>query len=118
PWSISISTSCRTSFTKVCDRVSVATRGHWTHFSCRTLTQRNAGTDKGEQHGRNSTLPQGTGRRHLPGLPARRHGVPRRPGVAVPERVPEHPDARAVPPRAIGDACRSRARPHRLLLLR
>src|SRR5690606_13121328 len=104
PWSVSISTSCRTSFTKVCDRVSVVTRGPWTRFSYRTPTQRNAGTDEGEQHGRNPTFSQGTGRRHLPGLPARRHGAPRRPGVAVPERVPKHPDAWAVPPRPIGDA--------------
>src|SRR5690606_7004612 len=95
---------CRTSFTKVFDRVSVATRGPWMRFSFRMQILHNAGTDKGAQHGRNPTLPQGAGCRHLPRLPARGHGVPRGPGSAVPERVPEHPDAWAVPSRPVGDA--------------
>jgi hypothetical protein len=78
-------------------------RRRWTSSNCKTLTLRNVDMDKGKQYDRNTALSQGTGGRHFSRLPARRHGIPRRFDLAVPERIPEHPDARPVPASTAGN---------------
>ena len=52
------------------------------------------------------------------GISARRAGVPRRSGTALPQRLPEHPHARPVRAGPAGDAGRGGPRAHRLLLVR